>query len=57
MARSGAVVSCWSVATLECLEKIAGNSPQSAIKAIREFLKQESDAELKKRAESVMEKI
>ena len=45
------------MATLDCIEKIAGNSPQSAIKAIREFLKQESDKELIKRAESVMEKI
>jgi HEAT repeat protein len=45
------------LATLDCLEKIASNSPQSAIKAIREFLKQESDAELIKRAETVMEKI
>lgn len=45
------------LATLECLEKIGGNSPQSATKAIREFLKQESDAELVKRAEAVMDKI
>ena len=45
------------MATLGCLAKIGGNSPQSAVKAIREFLKQESDAELIKAAEGVMEKI
>jgi HEAT repeat protein len=45
------------LATLDCLEKIAKNATQSAIKALREFLKQESDPELIKRAEEVMEKV
>jgi HEAT repeat protein len=45
------------LATLDCLEKIAKHSSQSAIKALQEFLKQESDPELIKRAEEVMEKV